>query len=211
MTNTLKGLATAALLMAATGPVTGATMTFDALPDEGAMLSSYSENGITATGLSGVLANLSGPGSLHVDDAGTAMTSAISFMTGGLFDAQSFSLTSFGYNFEGKRARLTENIFVSGFLGGVLVGTAGYIMTDDIGQVQQILLGAAFAGIDRLEIALDYPTIKGVCDAPCGHFDLEEVTLSDVEPAPVPLPATGGLLAFVLGGISLLSLRRRRA
>lgn len=209
MTNIGKSLATAALVMAATGPVTAATMTFDNLPDEGAMLSTYSENGITATALDGVLANLSGPGSLHVDDAGTAMASALRFMTGGLFDAQSFTLTSFGYTFQGKRARLTDNIFVSGFLGGALVGSASYILSDDIGDVQQILLGAAFAGIDRLEIALHYPTIRGVCDAPCGHFDLEEVTLAGVAPAPVPLPATGGILAFVLGGVGLLSLRRR--
>ena len=206
----LKTFTTVAIFAVGTVPAGAATMSFDNLPDEGASLASYSENGITATGLSGVLANLTGPGSLHMDDAGTAMTSAIRFVTGGLFDAQGFTLTSFGYNFTGKRGRLTDNIFVSGFLGGALVGAASYIMEDESGTVQAVLLGAAFTGIDGREIALTYPTITGSCAAPCGHVDRNDVTLNDVTPAPVPLPATGGLLAFVLGGIGALSLRKRR-
>ncbi len=205
-----KTLAAVAVVAASTAPGLTATMSFGSLPDEGAMASSYSENGITVSGLDGTLAWFTAPGALHVDDAGTGLASTLRFVTGGLFDAAGFTLTSLGYNFQGKRDRLTDNLFVSGFLGGALVGSASYILEDESGTVQSILLGAAFAGIDRLEIALTYPVNRGTCDAPCGHFDLNDVTLNNIAPAAVPLPAGGGLLAFVLGGVGLLSMRRRR-
>lgn len=210
MMNDLGTCAAATLMALAASQGLAATMTFDSLPDEGAMLSSYSENGITASGLSGVLAYYTTPGTLHVDDSGTGMTSAVGFTTGKIFDAKGFNLTSLGYNFLETPGPLTDNIFVSGYLGGMLVGSASYLLADVKGTVQSILLGTAFAGIDRLEIALSYPAGSAMCDAPCGHFDLNDITLNNVGPAPVPLPATGGLLAIVLGGVGLLSLARRR-
>lgn len=204
-------IATATMIAFIAMPGLAATMTFDSLPDEGAMPSGYSENGITASGLDGTLAWFTAPGALHVDDSGTGFASTLGFVTGGLFNARGFNLTSPGYNFQGEREPLTNNLFVSGFLGGALVGSAGHILEDESGTLQSILLGAAFSGIDRLEIVLGYPANSGLCDAPCGHFDLHDITLDQIAPAPVPLPATGGLLAFVLGGVGALSLRRRRA
>ena len=76
-----------------------------------------------------------------------------------------------------------------------------------LATLQTILLGSAFTAIDTFTISLLYPRTGQDCDAPCGHFDLDSVTLA-TGPAPVPLPPAAPLMgAAVLG---LFALRRRR-
>lgn len=200
----------AAALVSLPAAAGAATMSFDALPDEGAQLTSYSENGITATGTGGVLAQYGTPGSLHVDDSGSGLASTVDFTTGGLFDAQGFRLASHGYSFWDVPGPLTDNIFVTGFLGGAIKGSFSFILSDVMGAIQAITLGSDFAGIDRLQIRLDYPVNSAECDAPCGHFDLEEVTLSGGDIAPVPLPASAGLLLLAAGLLAGVRARHGR-
>ncbi|MGB3147622.1 MAG: hypothetical protein WBA91_07680 [Paracoccaceae bacterium] len=181
-----------------------ATITFATLPDEGALATSYSENGILATATGGLLAFVTGPGLAHIDDAGTSLTNAVNFTTGGLFDAISFDLISLGYDFIGTPGGFPNNIVVTGFLGGSSMTSATFLLSDVPGQAQSFLLGPAFMGIDLLRIALSYPATGAPCGAPCGHFDLDSVTL-----APVPLPASLWILAS--GGLMLAGVRARRA
>lgn len=184
-----------------------ATMNFDALPDEGAQLASYSENGIKAKALGGVLAYFGNPGFAHIDDSGSGLATGADFTTGGTFDAVGFSLVSWGYNFWDIPDPLTDNIFVEGYLGNTLVASAGYVLSDVFGAVQNIILGQGFTGLTRLRISLAYPVNSAFCDAPCGHFDLDSVTLNPTGPAPVPLPATAPLLAGA--GLALAAIARR--
>lgn len=195
-------LAAAAVTLSA-GMATAATMTFSSLPDEGALLTSYTENGITATSGSGTLGWYTSPGAAHVDDSGTGFTADITFKTGGVFDAASFSLTSLGFNILGPQTPPSDTIFVTGYSGGSLVAGANYTLSAIAGTVQNIALGSAFSMLDAFTITLLYPRGIPTCDAPCSHFDLNSVTL-----APVPLPASMTLMGAA--GIALVGLRRRR-
>ncbi|HQY43027.1 MAG TPA: hypothetical protein PK450_02520 [Paracoccaceae bacterium] len=186
-----------------------ATMNFDTLPDEGAMLSSYVENGITATSTGGTLASYGSPGFAHIDDSGTGLTNGIDFTMGGLFDAVGFSLTSLGYNFWDPPGPYTDNIVVTGFQGSSIVSTATFLLSDIAGTVQSIMLGTGFTSLSKLRIELLYPVNSAACDTPCGHFDLDSVTLNAVGPAPVPLPASGLLLLGAGLAVGGLRLRRR--
>lgn len=200
-------LSAAALLLATTA-APAATMTFTNLPDEGAQLLSYSENGIKAKAFGGVVAYEGMPGYAHIDDSGTGLATGLDFSTGGLFDAASFDLVSWGYNFWFPPGPLSDNIAVTGFLNGAVVGQASFILSDIAGTLQTFTLGSAFAAIDKFRIELLYPVNVAMCDAPCGHFDLDSVTLNGVGPALVPLPA-GGLLVGT-GMIALMGIGRRR-
>ena len=126
----------------------------------------------------------------------------------GLFDAAEFALVSFGYSFTDTPGHLSENLFVTGYLNGSVVTTVGYILSDIIDASQTYQLGAAFAGIDKLRIELLYPVNSADCGAPCGHFDLDYVTLNATGPAPVPLPASG--LMLLTAGLLAGGLRMRR-
>lgn len=186
-----------------------ATMNFDTLPDEGAQLSTYVENGITAKAIGGALAYSGSPGFAHIDDSGTGLASGLDFTMGGLFDAVGFSLTSLGYNFWDPPGPYTDNIVVTGFQGNSIVSTATFLLSDIAGTVQSIMLGTGFTSLSKLRIELLYPVNSATCDAPCGHFDLDSVTLNAVGPAPVPLPASGLLLLGAGLAVGGLRLRRR--
>ncbi|MCY1127320.1 hypothetical protein OU426_10695 [Frigidibacter sp. RF13] len=184
-----------------------ATMNFVTLPDEGAQLGSYSENGIVATALGGALAYEGTPGFAHLDDSGTGLAYGIDFTMGGLFDAVEFSLTSLGYDFWDPPGPLSDNLIVTGFNGSSVVSMAGFILSDVFGATQTFTLGPAFSGLTSLRIELIYPTNSASCGAPCGHLDLDYVTLNG--PSAVPLPASGLMLVAAGFGLGALRLRRR--
>lgn len=206
--NILAAVAVSSAVLAQSGAAFAATMSFDTLPDEGAQLTTYTENGIQASALGGVLAYESNPGFAHIDDSGTGLAFGADFIMAGIFDAVGFSLVSFGYSFLDTPGPLSDNIFVSGYLGNTQVSSASYTLSDVFGAVQSITLGSAFAGIDRLRIELLYPVNTAACDAPCGHFDLDSVTLNGAGIAPVPLPPTLTLLG--VAGFGLWGLGRRK-
>lgn len=197
MTDKIRFMTIAAATLTAaplwTGAALAATMTFDTLPDEGAQLHTYWQNGIRATALGGVLAYEWVPGSAHIDDAGTGHANGVQFTMGGVFDAVGFDLVSYGYQFFDPPDPLSDNITVTGFLGGAAIANTSFLLSDIAGQAQSFLLGSSFGGIDMLQIVLNYPLNSAMCDAPCGHFDLTSVTLNG-PPAPVPLPASALML-----------------
>ncbi len=220
MENRAIGNAAAAFLaacVATAGPLSANTVTFDALPDYDTVLGSggtgspYVENGVTVTATTpgGVLASYFTPGTAHLDDSGTDMTSGLMFTMGRAFNAVSFSLISLGYDFMEIPGPLTDNIFVTGIAGGSTVASASYTLSDLFLDVQTITLGSAFSALDALLIEIAYPRNEAMCGAPCGHFDLDEVVLTATTPAPVPLPPAAPMMAAA--GLALFALGRRRA
>ena len=206
--NAIAAAIVSASALTAAGASFAATMNFDALPDEGAQLSTYTKNGIQASALGGVLAYFGNPGFAHIDDSGTGLAYGADFTMAGVFDAVGFSQVSFGYSFLDTPGPLSDNIFVSGYLGSTQVGSASFTLSDVFGALQSITLGSAFAGIDRLRIELLVPVNTAICDAPCAHFDLDSVTLNGVGIAPVPLPPSLALLGAA--GLGLWGIGRRR-
>lgn len=206
------GNAIAAALLCCATMAEANTVTFDNLPSYFDVLSSgttgspYVENGVTVTSTqaTGVLAWDTAPGLAHIDDSGTDFTSGLMFTMGSAFDAVSFTLTSLGYDFWDIPDPLSDNIFVTGLVGGATVATASFTLSDIYLDVQTFLLGSAFTGLDALLIELNYPVNSAACGAPCGHFDLDEVVL-----APVPLPASALLLGGALLGFGFF--RRRQS
>lgn len=187
------------------------TVTFDYLADgsHGGLDLPYVENGVTVTARGGMLGSHTMPGALHIDDAGTGFASAAHFSTGSTFDVLGFTFTSLGFNFQGEAPEVIGNILISGFLGGVRVVSDHVTMSPVFGTVQSIVLDAAFAGLDGFAIELLYPVTGQLCDAPCGHIDLDSVAFGGVGLAPVPLPASGLLLGATVFG--LVAMRRRKA
>lgn len=187
-----------------------ATMTFDALPDEGGAYSTpsggklYEESGITAESSSGILAWFDLQGSAHIDDSGTPFTADVTFTMAKAFDAAEFTIVSDGYFFTDYSGPLLDNIFVTGVRDGSIVASSSFVLSDTFGLVQTFTLGGAFSDLDALRIDLARVYDTDSCDAPCGHFNLDEITL-----APVPLPAGLPMLGLALAALIGLGRRKR--
>lgn len=205
----------AAVAFAAFVPLATAanTVSFDSLPDYGTVLGSggsgspFVEDGITVNATNGLLAQYFTPGTAHLDDSGTDITSGLIFTMASPFTAASFTLISLGYDFFDVPDPLTDNILVTGFSGGSAVASAGFTLSDVFGQVQSFSLGSAFAALDALLIEIVQPLNSALCGAPCGHFDLDQVVLNPV-PAAVPLPPALALMGAA--GLALVGVSRRR-
>ena len=205
-----------ALCLGLAGAASATTMTFDAMPDYDTVMSGggtgspYVENGITATSTTtgGVMSSYFTPGTVHLDDSGTDATSGVMFTTGSVFDVLGFSFTSLGFNFWDEAPNVMGNVFIQGFLNGQKVVQEHITMSPVFGTVQDIVLGAAFAGLDAFSIEILYPNTEAYCDAPCGHLDLDSVTFGGIAPSAVPLPASGLLLGAA--ALGLAGLRRRK-
>jgi hypothetical protein len=186
---------------------TAATMTFGGLPSQGEAYglpdqgATYVEDGITATGTAYYrFANLG----LPLFDFGTPWSNSVAFSTGGLFDP--VSLTFSGSATVPPKAKKRNNLFITGFLNGSVVAEKAFALRGAVGP-RTLALGAAFAGIDRLEVVVRYaygfgPGYSGC--APC-----TSVTLSRVELAPIPLPAAGLAMLGALAGLGAAAARRR--
>ena len=189
------------------------TVTFDSLPDYATVLGSggggspFVEDGITVNATNGLLAQYFTPGTAHLDDSGTDITSGLIFTMATPFTAAGFTLVSLGYDFFDVPDPLSDNIRVTGLAGGAAVASAGFTLSDVFGQVQSFSLGAAFTALDALLIEIVFPQNSAMCGAPCGHFDLDEVVLNPV-PAAVPLPPALALMGAA--GLALAGLARRR-
>lgn len=192
--------------LASTAPAK--TLTFDGVPDYLTALDSphnfYREKGVKVTPTAGLLAWENTPGTIHVDDAGTDLTSGLLFTMKRAFSVTRFSLISLGYAFVDEPKRLPRNIVVNGLSGGEVVAQRRFTLEDGAFFRQTITLGGRFSGLEGFLIEIVYPTV-GICDAPCGHFDLDWVEL---QPAAVPLPASMTLMGAA--GLGLWGIRRRR-
>ena len=213
----LSNLAAASVLcLGMAGAASATTMTFDNLGDNssGGFDVPYIENGITAAAIDswgGILGGYGTAGAVHLDDSGTGYTSGVMFTTGSVFDVLGFSFTSLGFNFWDEAPNVMGNIFIQGFLNGQKVVQEHITMSPVFGTVQDIVLGAAFAGLDAFSIEILYPNTEAFCDAPCGHLDLDSVTFGGIAPSPVPLPASGLLLGAAALGLAGMRRRKSRA
>lgn len=190
-------MSAAAVAMLAAGAAGAATVTFDALPDEGAQLTSWSEDGVLVTA-DGALATYDAAGAAHLDDFGTGFASSLTFSTGGLFAATSFDILPDGTFYDAPFA----NVAVTGYVGGSVVASDAFDMFAVNGTYT---FSGAFSGIDTLVIGFADAPPGLVCDdAPCTHYSIDSVTL-----APVPLPASGALLAFGVVGLAAACRRKR--
>lgn len=203
-------------LSAQVGSANAATMTFDNLPS-GIGGTTWTENGITARSLfGGEIASFTNPGQAHLDDSGTSHAHSIAFTMGSRFNAKSFLIQPLGFNFTGCAvvgsgcASSFANVQVQGFRNGSLVALTRF----DMGTGRSpstFTFGSAFSGLNRLVIGFTPfsalpASILNNCDAPCSHFDIDNVTL-----AAVPLPAALPPLLASLGLLGLVGMRRRRA
>jgi hypothetical protein len=200
-------------LLVAAGSAFGTTLTFDDVPNEGDALydenfvSFYEEQGVRVSSGSGAVAYDQTPGSLLVADSGTGFASDLTFTSQGTFSVQSLNIRSLGYTFSGYVRNLKDNIVVTGFANGSVVASATFRLARGFNDLQKLILGDGFTGLDSFVITLLNPYEFPQCDVPCGQFELDGVDLT-LDPAPVPLPATAPLLAA--GGLALFGLARRR-
>lgn len=206
--NVIRCAATAvALVFGQLVPASATTITFDDLTQD-LYDESYVEQGVTVTATDPGSVLGGGAGSIHLDDA-YAYTSGVSFTTGSVFDVLGFSFTSLGFSFWDEAPKVVGNIIISGFLNGAQVARDRITLSPVYGTVQNITLGAAFAGLDEFIIQILYPNTEVLCDAPCGHLNLDSVTFAGVDPVPVPLPASGVLFGTAIAGLWLTRRRRR--
>ena len=196
------------------GAAHAAVMTFNNLPDEGAELDSWVENGITASASGGVIGYFDTPGMAHLDDSGTSFAFRLAFTTAGAFDAQSFDIkaldnTYYKENADGDLVYTPyDNVLVRGLRNGVEVASSAFFMGPP-GTATHLLDGS-FSAIDRLVIEALFPgdfASADVCDFPCAHFNIDNVTLAA---SAVPLPAALQLFATALAGLGLWRLREVR-
>lgn len=210
-------LCSAAAAMLTVGAANAGTVTFTGLPDEGAQLTSWVEDGVLTTAQGGVLASIR-PDSAHLDDGGTGFARSLSFSTGGRFSAISLGIvpsssalllcSDFDENFICTPFSFA-NVSVTGFVDGLLVASDAFDMNAVAGVYT---FSEAFASLDLLVVGFSAQPTDAPdgfffdCNngPPCTHFHLDSVKL---EPAVVPLPASGGLLAFC---VALLAARFRR-
>ncbi|KFI32858.1 hypothetical protein CG51_19770 [Haematobacter missouriensis] len=203
-------------------PCTATTLTFDDIPRwrDGPAPIVRQEGGVTlsADPYSDGVVSYSLPGALHLDDSGTSLTGGVNVTTGGQFHALGMSVVgyrqaSYVFGADGWEMHPVpyDNIAVEGFRNGLSVAYTRF-STGLTGGAFNFAFGGDFRGIDMLRVAAIGPWGQSVdgqpieCgDTPCGHVDLDSLTI-----APIPLPAG---LALALGGMGALAgmrlLRRR--
>lgn len=187
--------------------VSAATITFNDLPTEAEFYdlgrpSVYVENNITATA-PGVFASNHVAGAVHIDDSGTSFPWEVSITTSNIFNALSFDIISAGF-----AESPYQNIMVQGFLRGSIAVSTAFTMHEIIGTSERFNLGAEYYGIDMLQISANFSN-NGFC-APCGHFDLDAITISDTI-SPVPVPPSLLLLMLAMGSVLIVAGRKGSA
>lgn len=218
-----------AILFFGTGHASTTTLTFDSVPNgftgycepSGSTLGgngypgTYLEQGYS---VSGCPAYYGTPGSIHLDDSGTALTNSVTVKTSSKFDAISVDVSvgpqtssSFrGPDSTGAYVAIPyQNLLFQGVVNGSVVSSL-FVSTQTSPTYgwSTIALGSSFLSIDALKITQVFPSAAeyaanpyAYCDAPCGHTNIDNLTLVSA----VPLPATFPLLMA-----ALLVLRRRK-
>lgn len=203
----LVALSVLALAASAGSTVSAATMSFSGLAGFCNGLSpSYTESGITATGLDSNPAYFLNPGVLHMDDSGTTCPQSVAFTMALPFSAIGVDILPLGPtaycsdpNCE-QPGDPYENVRWEGLVGGTVVASDTFFMgTTDSTYV----FGDAFRNLDELRVSAllpDFARIGGECfDAPCAHFELDNLVL-----APIPLPAGLWLLMSGIGTLGAM-------
>lgn len=187
-------------------PASANVMTFTDLPPRISAGSLYTEDGITMSG-SGIGLVGVDPGYQHLDGFAPGPR-IVDFTTGALFTPVSIDVHPHGSGYcppeDVVCLGLTPytNLWVSGFVGEIMTSSLGF-STDWEGW--QTIAIDALGLVDRLRVEIKLPSALGLpgdCWASCGHFSLDNVTVS------VPEPATLSLFSVCLLGMLA---RRRRA
>lgn len=192
------------------------TMTFDGLVNEGETTSgaSYRENGIIASPMGGVLATDGRAGAAHIDDGGSGFTDNVTFRleSGMRFDPVSFDIIPLGTSLCMGFSTCGipyDNVRVAGFRDGAMVARERFYMGD---APSTVVFGTAFADLTAVMISAVFPDFASLppdlecIDLPCGHFEIDSVTL-DWAMKPVPLPRGVLLLLAAIGTLGLVSVR----
>lgn len=207
-------VSTLGLAVMAVGPANAATMTFSGLSgDTAGSPPSYVENGITATGIGGSPAFHTRPGALHLDDSGTPFPHRVEFTMALPFHAISVDIlpivpTAYCSDPSCESAGDPyDNVLWEGLVGDTVVASSKFFMGT---TNSTYTFGDTFRGLDKLAVTAllpDFDRIGGACfDAPCAHFDLDNLVL-----APVPLPAGIWLFASGIGILGAMGGRLRRS
>ncbi|MCG8494033.1 MAG: hypothetical protein MI743_20650 [Sneathiellales bacterium] len=207
-------LAIFGLLLMFSLPAHAAVLEFDAVQDLGGASGSYSEDGVTVSGLGGDVAYKNNPGKVYLADYGTAFASGLSIENGGRFDAVGFDYLDVNNNCFTPTCLILvpyDNIELSAYRDNVLVGSENLTYAD--GPASHTF-GSDFMDIDRLVISVLSPTfpIGAFClttGEPCSIVELDNLELNPVAIAQTPLPAGLPLYAAGMGLIGLWMRRRR--
>ena len=167
-----------------------ATMTFDALPES---VLSYFEDGITADGAGFDLGFFGALGRLHLDDSGTAFARRVDFHMAIAFRPVSFDILPVGTSYcppdlpDPPCSTPYDNVRVTGIRAGAVV-FEDLFSADEPGAPWTYFF-PELDPIDSLSIQAlrpDLDVLGGGCDdAPCSHFDIDNLVLV---PGPVMLP-----------------------
>lgn len=166
------------------------------------------EDGVIATGA------VSGVDAVHLDPGGVPYGREVSFTTGGLFDAVSIDIASPGGLYCDTTIRLEcgsyedpyPNVWITGFVDDRVVSTLS-ISRATVDGFETFVLGDAFAGLDRLTVAVRSIYELGLTGSVetyySGHFSIDDVVLRDAPAIPEPT----SVISF---GIGLLLVARTR-
>lgn len=156
-------------------------------------------------------------GAIHLDDAGTGYQSAVTFTGTDRFDVVSLDVEGLGQSlyvydeiWDGTPLAY-DNVLFEGLRGGEVVASLLWSTGLSRGW-QNLAFDNAFSDLDSFLIRALVPDLSVLpdqtecIDYPCGHFNIDNLTL-DVAPAPVPLPAG---LPLLLGGYGMLILGAMR-
>lgn len=208
----MRVILTALALAATTSAAGAATMTFTGVGDDPDQ-TVWVENRIEADANGRQIGDFARPDAAHMDDSGSSYARFIEFSMYRPFHAKSFDIFPVGwdviYEKDGELVRYDfDNVEITGYRNGEVVTQDRFNMLN-VGSTYTF--GSAFRSLDLLRIGftplfeLPRDILVGSQCSPCTHFDIDNVTL-----APVPLPATLGLLGFGAAALGSLRLTRRR-
>lgn len=214
-----------AWLLMALAPAQASTVTllFDAPPSGAQVESGFGFTNSSSYSVGGTL-------DLH-DDAGGLQTTSFSRVAGGYFDALSVDMLGYqrlfmtGATVDSDSTPLAfDNFQWNGYRDGTLMASDQGSLAG--GSMVSYLFDSAFSGLSSLELTLLAPgmrftyAITGLfgptganqpyCQDYCASVSIDNLALSVVPVAPVPLPAGFGLLASALGLGAVAGRWRRR-
>jgi hypothetical protein len=191
------------------------TLTFDALPR--LIDGDYEEKGVRVTG-NGFLGYWSVPGRMHIDDSGSGIAHTVVFRASAPFNFVSLDVLGLGSQyfryFPGdddddesipyEENLAYDNVLLEGFRDGMVVGSELFSTGTNLSQLTIAGL-EEFKHLTSLQVSALWPPFTGTkdgvlyyCnDAPCGHFNIDNVRL-DVVPLPPALPLLIGAAGLLL-------------